>query len=28
VNGILDNIHKELVKDDKMHKVTFKKNQQ
>lgn len=24
VNGILDNIHKELVKDDKMHKVSFK----
>ena len=24
VNGILDNIHKELVKDDKMHKVNFK----
>jgi len=24
VNGILDNIHKELVADDKMHKVNFK----
>ncbi len=24
VNGILDNIHKDLVKDDKMHKVAFK----
>jgi N utilization substance protein B len=24
VNGILDNIHKELVKDDKMHKINFK----
>ena len=24
VNGILDNIHKELVKNDKMHKVAFK----
>lgn len=24
VNGILDNIHKDLVKDDKMHKVNFK----
>lgn len=24
VNGILDNIHKELVKDNKMHKVAFK----
>ncbi|MBA4166902.1 MAG: transcription antitermination factor NusB [Chitinophagaceae bacterium] len=24
INGILDNIHKELVKDDKMHKVAFK----
>jgi len=24
VNGILDNIHKELVKDNKMHKTTFK----
>jgi transcription antitermination protein NusB len=24
VNGILDNIHKELVKDEKMHKVNFK----
>jgi len=24
VNGILDNIHKELVKDNKMHKVNFK----
>jgi len=24
INGILDNIHKELVKDDKMHKVSFK----
>jgi len=25
INGILDNIHKELLKDDKMHKVAFKK---
>jgi transcription antitermination protein NusB len=25
VNGILDNIHKELVQQDKMHKVDFKK---
>lgn len=25
VNGILDNIHKELLKDEKMHKVAFKK---
>lgn len=25
VNGILDNIHKDLVKDDKMHKVSFVK---
>lgn len=24
VNGILDNIHKDLVKDDKMHKISFK----
>ncbi len=24
VNGMLDNIHKDLVKDDKMHKVAFK----
>ena len=24
INGILDNIHKELVKDNKMHKVSFK----
>src|SRR6516164_11505043 len=24
VNGILDNIHKELVKENKMHKVNFK----
>jgi N utilization substance protein B len=24
VNGILDNIHKELVKDEKMHKINFK----
>jgi len=24
VNGILDNIHKDLLKDDKMHKVNFK----
>jgi N utilization substance protein B len=24
VNGILDNIHKDLVKEDKMHKVAFK----
>ena len=24
VNGILDNIHKELVKDEKMHKISFK----
>jgi len=26
VNGILDNIHKELVKDDKMRKINFKAN--
>ncbi len=26
VNGILDNIHKELVKDEKMHKTNFKAN--
>ena len=26
VNGILDNIHKELVRDDKMHKINFKAN--
>ena len=25
INGILDNIHKELLKDEKMHKVAFKK---
>jgi N utilization substance protein B len=25
VNGILDNIHKELLRDEKLHKVTFKK---
>ena len=25
VNGILDNIHKELVREDKLHKVDFKK---
>ncbi len=24
VNGILDNIHKDLVRDDKMHKIAFK----
>jgi N utilization substance protein B len=24
INGLLDNIHKDLVKDDKMHKVSFK----
>jgi N utilization substance protein B len=24
VNGILDNIHKELVAENKMHKVNFK----
>jgi transcription antitermination protein NusB len=24
INGILDNIHKDLLKDDKMHKVSFK----
>ncbi len=24
INGILDNIHKDLVKEDKMHKVSFK----
>jgi N utilization substance protein B len=24
VNGILDNIHKDLVRDDKMHKISFK----
>ena len=26
VNGILDNIHKDLVKEDRMHKVDFKAN--
>lgn len=26
INGILDNIHKDLVKDDKMHKVSFKQS--
>ncbi|HVS96013.1 MAG TPA: transcription antitermination factor NusB [Puia sp.] len=26
VNGILDNIHKELVREDKMHKVDFRSN--
>lgn len=26
VNGILDNIHKELVREDKMHKVDFRTN--
>ncbi len=26
VNGILDNIHKELIQDNKMHKVNFKAN--
>lgn len=26
VNGILDNIHKDLVRDDKMHKINFKAN--
>jgi N utilization substance protein B len=26
VNGILDNIHKELVREDKMHKINFKAN--
>lgn len=26
INGILDNIHKELVRDDKMHKVSFKQS--
>jgi N utilization substance protein B len=26
VNGILDNIHKDLLQGDKMHKVSFKKN--
>ncbi|KIC94300.1 transcription antitermination factor NusB [Flavihumibacter solisilvae] len=25
VNGILDNIHKDLVRDDKLHKVSFRK---
>jgi N utilization substance protein B len=25
INGLLDNIHKDLLKDDKMHKVAFKK---
>jgi N utilization substance protein B len=25
VNGILDNIHKDLVRDNKLHKVSFKK---
>lgn len=28
VNGILDNIHKDLVKENKMHKVAFKSSQQ
>ncbi|MBS1660144.1 MAG: transcription antitermination factor NusB, partial [Bacteroidetes bacterium] len=27
VNGILDNIHKDLVRDEKMHKINFKANQ-
>jgi|RhiMetdeSRZDD1v2_1073273.scaffolds.fasta_scaffold12470_2 transcription antitermination protein NusB len=26
VNGILDNIHKDLIRDDKMHKVSFSPN--
>ena len=26
VNGILDNIHKELMTQDKIHKVNFKQN--
>jgi transcription antitermination protein NusB len=26
VNGILDNIHKDLIKEDKMHKINFKAN--
>jgi N utilization substance protein B len=26
VNGILDNIHKDLVREDKMHKIDFKAN--
>jgi N utilization substance protein B len=26
VNGILDNIHKDLVRDEKMHKINFKAN--
>ena len=26
VNGILDNIHKELVQQNKMHKIDYKKN--
>jgi N utilization substance protein B len=26
VNGILDNVHKELVREDKMHKVDFRTN--
>jgi N utilization substance protein B len=26
VNGILDNIHKDLVKEEKMHKINFKAN--
>jgi N utilization substance protein B len=26
VNGLLDNIHKDLVKEDKMHKINFKAN--
>jgi N utilization substance protein B len=26
VNGILDNIHKDLQSQDKLHKVSFKKN--
>jgi N utilization substance protein B len=26
VNGILDNIHKDLVREDKMHKINFKAN--
>ena len=27
VNGILDNIHKDLVRENKMHKINFKANQ-
>jgi N utilization substance protein B len=26
VNGILDNIHKDLLREDKLHKINFKAN--